>query len=355
MAVPRELQPFNREDLLRQAGSSLSYQTFGNSTQMSDPTFFDLASAKLWADFKEESSFPSSRPLLAHYTSIQTFEQIVTREEFWFSNPLFMNDLEELQFGMNEGANELHQNEAIRKACRTAENHEKLLRSFNHYFSDFDSKHVLNTYILCFSEHTASDNDGLLSMWRGYGNSGSGVALVINTANINEYQESPLIVGKVHYASKTERKRWISEKLSDLAEVISAHAKEEDDFSHAARAWLQRLKSFALFTKHHGFHEEREWRIVYMSDKDVRQIFNKYFGHLATNRGIEPKLKLPIKPVHELKTENISLEGLVDRLILGPSVSSVLAANSLRQMLRNIGQSKLAERVVASEIPFRAT
>lgn len=322
---------------------------------MSDPTFFNLASAELWADFQEESSFPSSRPLLAHYTSIQTFEQIVTKEQFWFSNPLFMNDLEELQFGMSEGARELHQNEAIRKACGTPENHKKLLQDFDRLFSDFDSNHVLNTYILCFSEHNADDNDGLLSMWRGYGNSGSGAALVINTANINEYADSPLIVGKVHYASKIERKHWISEKLTSLAAVISVHAKVEDDFYYAAWAWLQRLKSFALFTKHHGFHEEREWRVVYMSDKDREQIFKKYFGHLATNKGIEPKLKLPIKPIPELKTENISLETLVDRIILGPSVSSALAANSMRQMLKNIGQHNLAERVVASEIPFRST
>lgn len=322
---------------------------------MSDPTFLDLASAKLWADFQEESAFPSSRPLLAHYTSIQTFEQIVTREEFWFSNPLFMNDLEELHFGMIEGANELHQSEAVLKACGTPENHSKLLKSFDNLFNDFDSNHVLNTYILCFSEHNASDNDGLLSMWRGYGNSGSGAALVINTANINANPDSPLIVGKVHYASKVERKHWISEKLSSLAEVIAAHARVEDDFFYAAWAWLHRLKSFALFTKHHGFHEEREWRVVYMSDKDTEQIFKKYFSHLATNRGIEPKLKLPIKRIPELKTEEISLESLVDRIILGPSVSSALAANSLRQMLRNIDQPKLAERVVASEIPFRAT
>ncbi|MGG5412498.1 DUF2971 domain-containing protein [Edwardsiella tarda] len=320
---------------------------------MSEPTFFVRAFETLWVDVEEELSFPSSRPLLAHYTSIQTFEQIVTKEQFWFSNPLFMNDLEELRFGMNEGASELHKNEAIRDACRTPENYKKLLDIFDNLFNDFDSKHVLNTYILCFSEHAPDDNDGLLSMWRGYGNSGSGAALVIDTAKINENPESPMIIGKVHYASKDQRKKWISEKLISLADVISNHAKVEDDFFDAARAWMHRLKTFALFTKHHGFHEEREWRIVYMSDNDREQSFKKYFGHLATNRGIEPKLKLPIKPIPELKTENISLGTLVNRIILGPSVSSALAANSLRQMLRNIGQTDLAKKVVTSEIPFR--
>ena len=327
---------------------------------MNEPTFLDRASKKLWSeklwiDVEEELSFPTSRPLLAHYTSIQTFEQIVTKEQFWFSNPLFMNDLEELRFGMNEGANELLRNKTSRHACRTSENHRKLLDSFYYLLNDFDSNHVLNTYILCFSEHAPNDNDGLLSMWRGYGNSGSGAALVIDTEKINENPELPLTIGKVRYASNEERIKWINEKLDSLADVISKHAKEENDFFKAAWAWMDRLKMFALFTKHHGFHEEREWRIVYMSDRDHEQSFNKYFGHLATNRGIEPKLKLPINSIPELQTENLSLGTLVDRIILGPSVSSVLAANSLRQMLRNIGQPDLAKKVVTSEIPFRAT
>jgi Protein of unknown function (DUF2971) len=322
---------------------------------MSELTFLDRASTKLWADFDQESSFPSSRPLLAHYTSIQTFEQIVSKEQFWFSNPLFMNDLEELKFGMTEGASELHHSKAIRDACRTQENYEKLLQRFDDLFNDFDSNHVLNTYVLCFSKHEPEDNDGLLSMWRGYGNSGLGVALVIDTGKMEANNDSPLIIGKVHYASKADRKKWISEKLTQLAEVISLHATVENDYFDAAWAWLYRLKTFALFTKHHGFHEEQEWRMVYMSDRDQKQSFQKYFGHLATNRGIEPKLKLPIKPVPEFKTQNISLATLVDRIILGPSISSALAVSSVRQMLMNIAQMNLAERVVASEIPFRVT
>jgi hypothetical protein len=41
--------------------------------------------------------------LLAHYTSIDVIEKILRSEEIWFSNPLFMNDLDEMRFGMLEG------------------------------------------------------------------------------------------------------------------------------------------------------------------------------------------------------------------------------------------------------------
>jgi hypothetical protein len=322
---------------------------------MSNFTFFDIASAKLWADFPEEDSYPTRRPLLAHYTSMQTFEQIATKEQFWFSNPLFMNDSEELRFGIQEGAAEFYRSEAIRNACGNTQNHERLLSNFQDILTNYDSEHVLNTYVLCFSEHAAEDSDGLLSMWRGYGNGGSGAALVIDTGKINETPGSPLIFGKVRYGSKAERLKWIGQKIADLAELIEKHAKTDDDFFNAARAWFQRLKSFALFSKHSGFHEEREWRIVYMSDRDKDEKFKQFFGHVATNRGIEPKLKLPIKPVPGLTSEDISLEKLVNRIILGPSIASALGVNSLKQMLRNINKDSLIDRVVASDIPFRQT
>lgn len=265
-----------------------------------------------------------------------------------------MNDLEELRFGINEGASELHRSEELREACRTEDNYNKLLGAFDHILEKFDSEYVLNTYVLCFSEHDPPDNDGLLSMWRGYGNGGSGAAIVIDTSKISNVQDSPFIVGKVIYGTKEKRLAWIREKISDLAKVVASHARVDDDFFYAAWAWFTRLKSFALFTKHNGFHEEREWRVVYMSDRDEHALVKPYFGHLVTDRGIEPKLKLPIQPIKGVIAEGVSLEAIVERIILGPSVASVLALNSFKQMLRNTGREALADRVVASGIPFRA-
>ena len=256
---------------------------------------------------------------------------------------------------MNEGAAEFFRNEVLERACKTKVQHEKLKCHFQNIFNNFDSNHVLNTYLLCFSEHSKEDNDGLLSMWRGYGNGGSGAAIVINTEEINAHAGSPLIVGKVHYGTKDQRIAWIRQKISDLASVIDEHAKTDNDLSEAAWAWFHRLKSFALFSKHSGFKEEREWRVVYMSDLDKDKRFNEFFSHMTTNRGIEPKLKLPIKPIAGLTDVNLSFEKLIDRIILGPSIASLLSVNSLKQMLRNIGKDVMAEKVVASDIPFRPT
>ena len=49
----------------------------------------------LFDDLLDPSSYPDNKPLLAHYTSIEILERIMTTDEVWFSNPLFMNDIEE--------------------------------------------------------------------------------------------------------------------------------------------------------------------------------------------------------------------------------------------------------------------
>jgi hypothetical protein len=57
----------------------------------------------LHEDFGVSDRLDKSPPLLAHYTSVQVAEQIIKNEEIWFSHPFYMNDLEELRYGMNLG------------------------------------------------------------------------------------------------------------------------------------------------------------------------------------------------------------------------------------------------------------
>jgi hypothetical protein len=54
----------------------------------------------------ETRTSPQQPLLLAHYTSIETAERILKNDELWLSNPLYMNDLEEMRVGIAVG-NEL--------------------------------------------------------------------------------------------------------------------------------------------------------------------------------------------------------------------------------------------------------
>ena len=62
------------------------------------------AVALLYADFANPADLDAAgRPLhLAHYTSLEVLEKVMMNDEVWFSNPLLMNDYQEVRFGLSE-------------------------------------------------------------------------------------------------------------------------------------------------------------------------------------------------------------------------------------------------------------
>jgi hypothetical protein len=316
--------------------------------------FAEALTTAVWNDFESDNDFPNKRPLLAHYTSVSTLEKIVRMDQVWLSNPLYMNDLEELRYGMNAGADAFRSSQHLAKVCDSREEYVFLVKKFDELFSNFDSNHVLDTYVMCLSEHNPEKNDGLLSMWRGYGANGNGVAIVFDTAKLNPSEASPFIVGKVRYKTQPERLEWIDRKLHQLAKVMATTELTEENLSLAAHEFVEWLKVFALFTKHDGFSEEQEWRIVYMNERDSQGLMRSMFGYAITSRGVEPKLKLEFSKVAQVFGSGVSLESLVDLIILGPSISSILSEKTVRRMLEVAGQANLAALVTASAIPYRA-
>jgi hypothetical protein len=92
-------------------------------------------------------------PLLAHYTSLEVLEKIMTTNEIWFSNPLFMNDLQEVRFGMLEGLkafDEFALTPYFLEACGGSKEKVKMIyTAFHAYFTQFEAEHVLDVYVFC--------------------------------------------------------------------------------------------------------------------------------------------------------------------------------------------------------------
>lgn len=313
-------------------------------------SLWDQLSPLLWDDVDEASTFPAKRPLLAHYTSMAALKSIVESGEVWFSNPLYMNDWEELVFGMTEGRNIFRENEEVRAACKTSAVHEKLVGYLDALLGNFDQNHVLDTYVFCLSEHQRDLSDGLLSMWRGYGDSGNGVAIVFNSAVIEVNEDSPFIIAKVEYASVEKRRTWLREKATVVGNTIRGMDLDDDALLEVAALWIERTKQFALFCKHDGFADESEWRVVYLSERDRKGDFRSMIGVALTANGLEPKLRLEVRPG---LLGNLSLEAAIERIILGPTVSEVMAERTTKRMLQLAGKDALAERVAVSTIPLR--
>jgi len=308
----------------------------------------------LWADLRPEDTFAAKKPLLAHYTTIQTLEKILASNEVWFSNPLFMNDIEEVRFGVLEANQIVLTSHRLVDACKTEQRALLFKNHFTECFNRFANEHVFDTYVFCLSNHGKEDDDGRLSMWRGYGANGNGAAIVIDTAKINVSEATPLIIAQVSYDTREARLDWLRRTLSTF-EVLLAAANIPDEKLHvAAHALFERIKIFALFTKHRGFIEEDEWRIVYLPDRDPHKKLHSMFHYLIGPRGVEPKLRFKISPVPGPTADDLSLDKITDRIILGPSISSPMARAAVLRMLDILEKPELKPKLRVSSIPFRA-
>ena len=295
------------------------------------------------------------RPHLAHYTSIDSLERIVASGEIWFSNPLFMNDLQELRFGLLEGRAlfQKHFGDPEFLSEFASPDSAKIIEeSFHGHFNAFDEK-AIDLFVFCLSEHDVENRDGLLSMWRGYGGYGNGAAVVFDTTFITANEASPLFIGQVIYATDDARRAWISSMLQ-VAKSLALHGALDDvGLKLLAFNIFYVMKFYALMTKHHGFSEEREWRIIYFPERDTDNFLTSKSSYHVSSKGVEPKLKFPIQPLPFERPTSWTFESIVDHIILGPSLSSGASAGAVRRMLKTLGKPTMAEKVIASGIPLR--
>lgn len=227
----------------------------------------------IYKHFQNVEMIFQTKPLLAHYTSIQTVEKIIKNEEICFSNPLFMNYTEELQFGLHMGMRLFYQSKVVdEKIGNQAASYarQKLIEFFNYY----DKEHVLDVYVFCLSEHDQVDNDGKLSMWRAYGSSGNGAAIVFNTTSVYRWEVSPKIFAKVEYASTDERQAKLEQLIGQLCGIVAKNKIHDNGFwlDLATAQLFDVFKMFALTWKHKGFSEEKEWRVIYMPERDKQGV-----------------------------------------------------------------------------------
>jgi hypothetical protein len=304
----------------------------------------------LWSDMQREPA-PGELPLLAHYTSIGTLERIAQTGEIWFSNPLYMNDVDELRYGMNLGLHAVRSHAGLREACPPA-HYNALLDAFDELFTTFDGDSAFDVYVFSCSEHDEEiGDDGLLSMWRGYGGDGNGVAIVFDMATLL-LARSPLLVRQVQYLSYEASEAWMEQKLQHFALALQRLGGPVSQMKTAAAALFERIKLFALFTKHRGFHEEREWRIVYLREHDHDGVFTQQLHYAIGSRGIEPRLRFS---TDALGGQEVAprLQEMVRRIILGPVLATPLALRSVVRMLE-LYQPAWTDRVARSSTPYRS-
>lgn len=97
--------------------------------------------------------------------------------------------------------------------------------------------------------------------------------------------------------------------------------------------------------------------MIYCPPWDREEKLAHMFDYAFGRNGIEPKLKLKLRPLRGVFSDGFSLERIICNIILGPStVRNKMTEKTVKRMLEKIKKdSPLIKKVTTSSTPYRPT
>ena len=292
-------------------------------------------------------------PRFVHYTSAEAALKIFESKELWMRNATCMADYREVTHGFDI-LKTYFGNQAKRgsffhalEVCAPGLT-QQALTLFDQWFDNIR----LNTYIACLSEHEDhEDNHGRLSMWRAFGTSNvPRVAAVLNVPkDFGAALALNFYFGPIAYFTEDAVHAELDRIVQNIYE--GSTFLQTIDRQQLLTSLFMMLVVFVTCLKHPGFHEEREWRVVYSPDiasssliKSSREIVS----------GV-PQIvyKLPLDRATSPLLADLDLAAMFDRLIVGPTPYPRVLSGVFVNALAEAGISNAEGRVWASTIPIR--
>lgn len=285
-----------------------------------------------------------------YYTTADTAASILRNRQVWMRSTTAMNDYMEVEHGFEclNAAYKAEPGQIFNRALDTcfpglaAE----LLDFFNAWLPGIRQE----TYMLCVSEHLSEeDQHGRLSMWRAYGGQ-AGVALVLNGSVM--FRESDALGA---YSSPVA---YLTPGAfaADFARIAEAIAAEADYIRTLDRETVKThafnmLRFAVLCTKHPGFHEEREWRVVASPAMYPSQLLS---SSVEVVRGIpQTVLKIDLQNYPDQDLIGLALPELLNRIIIGPCEFPLVVLKAFRQLLAAAEVPEPESKIFVSDIPLR--
>ncbi|MDG2532477.1 DUF2971 domain-containing protein [Sphingomonas sp. HITSZ_GF] len=294
-----------------------------------------------------------------HYTSCDAAISIIENNSMWLRNATLMNDFSEIQHGLGclRAYWQTERGETLRQAIAAInpQGVDALVTAFDSNVFNL----LNNTFLISVSEHDPSEDEfGRLSMWRAYGQR-TGAALVFNNGPILSPTNAISAVSiPVMYA--------FSEGFADHMDEIAAKLVDEGDLlreieaaqlAHDGRSLIsenmeQVFRHACVATKHPGFREEREWRVVYQPGLNPTQP-DRIAPATCTLGGIPQN-------IHKLFFQNYPDEGFVgatlpeilSRVIIGPTAHPYVVFTRMFDALQAKGVDT-NNLLINSHIPLR--
>ncbi len=290
--------------------------------------------------------------LFAYYTTAEVAHQIIENKEIWMRSTTTMNDYMEINYGLNL-LRHAYEIDSAGKRLRDAIDkcHSGLADEVWGEVKAWAPSFWADTFITCLSAHNPEkDSLGKLSMWRAYGGK-TGVALVVSGEPMSlETRELGAYSSPVSYFTQEQFCRSMEQVAINIETHSTELAKEKREAIHEL---LFIVFHFAvLCTKHPGFREESEWRIV--TSSRMQQVNSPLKLETAIVRGVpQPVYKLPLKNEESRGIVGLSIPELLKRVIIGPCEFSHVTYRALWHALRNAGVAEPEKLIIQSDIPLR--
>jgi hypothetical protein len=299
--------------------------------------------------FEASQRLDNSRKRLVHYTSAENAFRIIRNKEFWLRRTSEMNDYTEVVHGYNCLWDAMKGDVGKKFITTLKDIVPKAFDEVNHLFTGWEPMIFLDTYIGCLSEEEAREDElGRLSMWRAYG-AGGGVAIFMPGRFFLEPNDHiNAFTSPVAYMARPQ----VEEQLAAVTSAISAHADElrSSNHDHLVGLIFNMLRFAVICTKHEGFREETEWRILHTAGLDEGRL--KPTVELI-NGMPQPVVKIPLSHTADHPT-GIELSELFEKILIGPARSQSTIREGLIMALNDAGVPNPKDRVLMSNIPLRA-
>lgn len=301
-------------------------------------------------DVRKRLDVEQNNRRFVHYTSAEAAVGIIRNREIWMRKSSVMNDFMEFEYGMEclrsayaSGTGELFR-------ARLDEMFPGFTTDLEKRFDSWIPMFRTDTYLTCMSEHLESeDRIGRLSMWRAYGGT-TGVAFVMkNTPFMAVSDTLKAYSSAVQYL---DRERFAAE-LGKISDSLAANVAlvQEAGFEHVMGLVFIMMRFAALCTKHPGFLEEKEWRIIYTPSFERSSTISE---SIETIRGIPQMVcKIPMKNSPSEGLHEADIPSLLDHLIIGPTEHPRATHEAFVALLDEAGVEDAQRKVWVSDIPVR--
>lgn len=273
--------------------------------------------------------------ILFHYTSFEGLLGITSSQpqSIWATNILYLSDASELHYALGLLKEQIRN---FQKELGNALMHENVffqrLMEFIEEENFIPSGH-LGCYVCSFSQE-----EDLLSQWRGYCPKGIGLSLGFKFSKLKECAQSQgfLIKCCIYKENKQlEQLRKLIERTYHQIKSIRTEEKERKLLIDFILKFIELAPTF----KHPKFEAEREWRIIAGLKSKATQLIKFRPGQSM----IVPYIEIP------LPRDGDKL--YINKIVIGPTHERKLSKASVEYLLRS--KKVKFDEVQYSTIPYR--